>query len=184
MSTPINMKKPLKLNGQDVYPPTTSQQVLMKDGRRLDAWLEGEKYELIASVVTTEEINTLNITTGNDGNNYALKKAIFEIVVPAATATKPFVLFVNNMYALYSAKVVDTKNKQTFLCVDIVNGRLLATHYGCTGISNSGQDDGGMLYYPVRFSSAADNIYHFQVYGVNSAVLPVGTTVKIWGIKA
>jgi len=142
------------------------------------------EYELIANVTTTEEINTLNITVGNDGNAYALKKAIFEIMVPAAVNTKPFVLFVNHMYAFYSAKVVDTKNKQTFLCVDVVNGRLLATYYGCTGAVNSGQDDGGMLYYPVRFSSAADNIKHFQVYGVNSAVLPVGTTVTVWGVRA
>ena len=40
MSNPINLQKPLKVDGQSVYPPTSVQQVIMPDGRRLNAVLD------------------------------------------------------------------------------------------------------------------------------------------------
>lgn len=41
MSNPINLQKPLQLNGEPIYPLTSAKQVLMADGTRLDAFLDG-----------------------------------------------------------------------------------------------------------------------------------------------
>ena len=79
MANPINLKSPLKLNGEPVYPPTSVQQVIMPDGRRLNAVLDSlgagaggttgggdNQFRLIRHITIPEDI-----TTDTSGVNFA-----------------------------------------------------------------------------------------------------------------
>ena len=79
MPNPINLQKPLQLNGESVYPLTSAKQVLMPDGTRLDTFITN--YEEVTSptieVSKSGTVTTISITdktgtktaTINDGQN-------------------------------------------------------------------------------------------------------------------
>lgn len=169
---------------------------------------------LVVDTTTTEDVAQIEFTEDIDGNPLKLKKFVFNIEVPAATAANGNATFgVSDYrwyggvdtpkYSYYGAKSVPmSTSKSTWwgeICMNIEHdGKFAIMYKRATNIpysNNTANSDGGTYHrLDVRYApySSGSGIYYFhetidRIFyksGSTTVMIPTGTKIKIWGVDA
>jgi len=180
MSTPKNLQKPLNIDGQPIYPQTTGQQVIMEDGRRLNAWLEEGKYTLVHDVTTTEDLNGLTLELDN------VKKVYISVTTPQGLDISGYLTVNNYIQFVYFEKLSAANNKQlSRATIYVENGMLNVKNMSSMNADSAdGTVDwsGPRGFKKTNGGTFADSIFKVGVYPYTNAI-PAGTNIKVYEVK-
>ena len=191
MSTPINLQKPLNVNGQDVYPQTTVQQVLMPDGRRLNTVFE-EEWELLEKNTLTADVKVLDRSKSSDGTPYNLKALKILVTSPIGSTVATLYLKVfdnvedeynNFMLELGTASYAATNNPSTAIFQIIP----FAKQYISIASSGSYNSTQAVLQQKNLYGCTASTdtpIKRFRLNRHDYTNMLSGTVIEIWGVRA
>lgn len=143
-------------------------------------WIE------IADITTTEEVNSFYFTTDKDGNTFNCKRIVAKLRYPQSIS-KTYALYVgcggDNMYsAPYTAMNLGTTIWGADVYVELVKGKGVIFE-----IHMIGEKDvfiANLLKGKIIRLSDKESLSAFRVAISNSSdFVPIGSSLKIWGLK-
>lgn len=145
-----------------------------------------EKWELLADITTTEEVNYFYITADMSGNPFVCKKLVTKLTLPSALGSVQGIGisagqdFYSTPYWMFNLGGNYTQaNAETW----IEEGKFLRGLYGISTTENFASTDGGMT---MRTNEANTKPYPAVRVGLQNTdkKFPTGTNLKVWGVKA
>lgn len=156
---------------------------LQMDGDVLGVVPEGE-YELLEAINVTEEgLRSIERDREPNGKEYSIKKLFILVAAPKAVSSGFFYTIINDkLFAPLTGTLDASFDKGTIGQVKAVVENGLLDGYG-VGAKNQGTSN--TLYKYVTNECIPSKIVAISSVGIMSTVdMPVGTTIKIWGIRA
>jgi hypothetical protein len=144
------------------------------------------QFELVEDITTTEAVTSVNRTTWPDGAAYRLRAVYVAMIVPAASPAGNF-----NVYTRYGGATVGlmgvagvnaTSTRYVNYYTHQIHG-LWETRGGACG-GNYGSSDAHYFKDTPNLVSDYPVIDRLTISGVGDVVLPAGTKIKIYGVRA
>ena len=194
---------------KDVYRPITAAyldyavKAAMCDGKGA-AWtadeqkaarerIGSEQWDLICDIELTEEAQIIVVENDIDGNSFELEKIYFEQYIPVSNKTGNTGIRCNVLHS----------GQSSAFYVTIVGGMStsagrrakgiaykLADSWFCFSTSGTGSDPINTWVSVPTYSNAFlpkieeyPNIYDIEFRQLNTGILPIGTTLKVWGVR-
>lgn len=144
-----------------------------------------EEWIVIADTTTTEGVNYFQFRNDVNGNPIECKKIIANLILPQSLATKGITISVNDNGSQWSGEIfannVNDNCLRYFVCVELIPDAIIF-EFAENGNNNMNQD-----IIPGKYLHIAekDAITFFGICnGWNTTdVFPVGTHIKVWGLK-
>jgi hypothetical protein len=144
-----------------------------------------EEWITIADTTLTEEVASLEFTTDINGNPFKCKKLYVEVSTPKAASTLAGVIAHQKAYIVNAPNMVHT-NAAGYLtkCLMRIDGEIFNTiaHSGRNEDYNA--DNNAKLYKNSLGVVDFDMLKKVRVFIPTGSTFPIGTTIKIEGVKA
>jgi hypothetical protein len=147
-----------------------------------------DEWITIADITTTEEVTSINITMDKDGNQFVCNRVVYGISLPTDWGGSGFNLAFGCVdfweKGIYFG-IHETRNKQIYLEHEVVDAEAdIFTAYAQSSTSYIGNNNGGagVRTDTSRCGDIIDSC-HLSVRE-QSFGFPIGTQIKIWGLKA
>jgi hypothetical protein len=150
----------------------------------VDKAIKGGSYELIETITVEEGVAAISRTQEPDGTPYNFKRLTLKTACPKYTASNVNAsVRINKDFGTYIMNMITTSERYGWCEVEIISGYLRATSFSQSSIYavNTLQVQG--LNDINRYRTEAINSLLLQVNGTGN-VLPSGSTIEIWGVRA
>lgn len=144
----------------------------------------GEKYDLIESITTTEEVKEVKRTEEPDGTGYAFKQIFATMSVPVATAAGAIYIRVNKSdnsnVGFIDGGISNTAVRYSRFNADVSQGLLFA-YQTPPGGANSNVN---INTHVPSWGKLINIIDQLRLITSGSTAFPVGTKIDIYGVRA
>ena len=151
-----------------------------------------EQWDLICDIELTEEAQRIIVENDINGNSFELEKIYFEQYVPVSDKTGSTGLHCNLLHSNPSTFYITISNGMSASVVRRAFGVAykLADSWFCFSVDGTNFDpSAGWATSSVRATNFPPkieehpNIYDIEFSQYNGGILPVGTTLKVWGVR-
>ena len=145
----------------------------------------GGVYELIETIATSEEVNTITRTTEPNGNTYNFKDVLIKFAWKNTFATSSLIFKAYTSDAMCSVfRDISSTNANAMSWIRTLNtyGERLVIFSGVSSNDGFAQPNSAVNI-PIRTLNSTKPIEQIELQMFNS-VFPVDTKIEIWGVRA
>lgn len=144
-----------------------------------------EEWITIADTTTIEGVREVIADKDINGNPFECKRVIFCVYLPSH-ATESFAMGVSCGKAMYIPCAIDAEKGQGMFEFEVVKNMFCSCSYHCTmlgdGLYGRYETSQKKIFADPNFCT--DNFKFVNIWAGGDGVFPVGTKIKIWGLKA
>lgn len=152
---------------------------LPEDGSATDEWI------LIGDVTSEEEVNSFKFTKDINGDSFACKRIVANMIFPEVPSSKGITISVNTSSSQWGSEIFANNIGGTclryFMNVELIQNAVIL-EFAENGDSSVNQD-----FIPGKYLSATEltELTHFGVFNgwEGTETFPVGTQITVWGLK-